>query len=32
MKSKRGKVLTQKPKPGKRLAPGAKVNLTVGRS
>jgi PASTA domain/Divergent InlB B-repeat domain len=32
VKSKRGKVLTQKPKPGKRLAPGAKVNLTVGRS
>jgi uncharacterized repeat protein (TIGR01451 family) len=31
MKSKRGKVLTQKPKPGKRLAPAARVNLTVGR-
>jgi hypothetical protein len=30
-KSKRGKVLTQKPKPGKRLAPAARVNLTVGR-
>ena len=32
VKSKRGKVLAQKPKPGKRLAPAAKVNLTVGRS
>jgi hypothetical protein len=31
VKSKRGKVLTQKPKPGKRLAPAARVNLTVGR-
>jgi uncharacterized repeat protein (TIGR01451 family) len=30
-KSKRGKVLAQKPRPGKRLAPGAKVNVTVGR-
>jgi hypothetical protein len=30
-KSKRGKVLAQKPKPGKRLAPAARVNLTVGR-
>jgi uncharacterized repeat protein (TIGR01451 family) len=28
---KKGKVLAQKPKPGKRLAPGARVNLTVGR-
>jgi hypothetical protein len=32
VKSKRGKVLTQKPKPGKRLSPGARVNLTVGRA
>jgi hypothetical protein len=31
VKSKRGKVLTQKPKPGKRLAPAARVNLTLGR-
>jgi len=30
-KRKKGKVLAQKPKPGKRLAPGAKVKLTVGR-
>jgi len=30
-KSKRGKVLAQKPKPGRRLAPGAKVNVTVGK-
>jgi hypothetical protein len=30
-KSKRGRVLAQKPKPGKRLAPGARVKLTVGR-
>jgi beta-lactam-binding protein with PASTA domain len=29
--SKRGKVLAQKPKPGKRLAPAARVNVTVGR-
>ena len=32
VKSKRGKVLAQKPKPGKRLAPAARVSLTVGRS
>jgi uncharacterized repeat protein (TIGR01451 family) len=31
VKRKRGKVLAQKPKPGKRLAPGARVSLTVGR-
>jgi hypothetical protein len=31
-KRKRGKVLAQKPKPGKRLAPGARVKLTVGRA
>ncbi len=31
VKSRRGRVLTQRPKPGKRLAPGARVNLTVGR-
>jgi uncharacterized repeat protein (TIGR01451 family) len=31
VKSKRGRVLTQKPKPGKRLAPAARVNLTLGR-
>jgi hypothetical protein len=31
VKSKRGRVLAQKPRPGKRLAPGARVNLTVGR-
>jgi uncharacterized repeat protein (TIGR01451 family) len=31
IKSKRGKVLAQKPKPGKRLSPAARVNLTVGR-
>jgi hypothetical protein len=30
-KGKRGKVIKQGPKPGKVLAPGAKVNLTVGR-
>ncbi|MFL5922111.1 MAG: InlB B-repeat-containing protein [Gaiellaceae bacterium] len=29
--SKKGKVLAQKPRPGKRLAPGAKVNVTVGK-
>jgi hypothetical protein len=28
---KNGKVLAQKPKPGRRLAPGAKVNVTVGK-
>jgi hypothetical protein len=28
---KKGKVLSQKPKPGKRLAPGARVSVTVGR-
>jgi hypothetical protein len=28
---KKGKVLGQKPKPGKRLAPGARVSVTVGR-
>jgi hypothetical protein len=28
---KRGKVIKQSPKPGKVLAPGAKVNLTVGK-
>lgn len=30
-KGKSGQVLNQRPKPGKVLAPGAKVNLTVGR-
>jgi uncharacterized repeat protein (TIGR01451 family) len=30
-KRKRGKVLAQKPKPGRKLAPGAKVRLTVGK-
>jgi len=30
-KARRGKVLTQRPRPGRRLANGAKVNLTVGR-
>jgi uncharacterized repeat protein (TIGR02543 family) len=30
-KKKKGRVLKQKPKPGKILKPGAKVNLTVGR-
>jgi PASTA domain/Divergent InlB B-repeat domain len=30
-KRRKGKVLAQKPKPGKRLAPGARVNVTVGR-
>jgi uncharacterized repeat protein (TIGR01451 family) len=30
-KRKRGKVLAQKPKPGRRLAPAAKVSLTVGK-
>jgi hypothetical protein len=28
---KKGKVLAQKPKPGRKLAPGAKVNVTVGK-
>jgi uncharacterized repeat protein (TIGR01451 family) len=28
---KKGKVIAQKPKPGRRLAPGAKVNVTVGK-
>jgi beta-lactam-binding protein with PASTA domain len=28
---KKGKVLSQKPKPGKKLANGGKVNLTVGK-
>jgi hypothetical protein len=31
-KAKRGRVLKQSPKPGKRLAAGARVNLTVGRA
>jgi len=30
-KGKRGRVLNQNPKPGKVLAPGTKVNVTVGR-
>jgi len=30
-KSKSGKVLSQKPKPGRKLAPAAKVSLVVGR-
>jgi hypothetical protein len=30
-KKKKGRVLKQKPKPGKILKPGAKVNLTVGK-
>lgn len=30
-KGKRGKVVTQSPKPGKTLPPGSKVNVTVGR-
>lgn len=30
-KGKQGKVLKQRPKPNKTLAPGTKVNLTVGR-
>jgi beta-lactam-binding protein with PASTA domain len=30
-KRKQGKVLAQKPRPGRRLAPGAKVSLTVGK-
>jgi hypothetical protein len=30
-KRMKGKVLGQKPKPGKRLAPGARVSVTVGR-
>jgi uncharacterized repeat protein (TIGR01451 family) len=30
-KRKKGKVLAQKPKPGKRLAPGTRVSVTVGR-
>ena len=30
-KRKRGKVLAQKPRPGRKLAPGAKVRLTVGK-
>jgi beta-lactam-binding protein with PASTA domain len=28
---KRGKVIAQSPRPGRRLRNGAKVNLTVGR-
>jgi hypothetical protein len=28
---KRGKVLAQKPKPGTKLRPGAKVNVTLGK-
>ena len=28
---KKGRVLAQKPKPGKKLRPGARVNLTVGK-
>jgi hypothetical protein len=28
---KKGKVLAQKPRPGRKLAPGAKVNVTVGK-
>ncbi|HEX2550976.1 MAG TPA: PASTA domain-containing protein, partial [Nocardioidaceae bacterium] len=31
-KSKSGKVLSQKPRPGRKLAPAAKVSLVVGRS
>jgi len=30
-RKKKGRVIAQKPKPGKRLTNGAKVNLTVGK-
>jgi beta-lactam-binding protein with PASTA domain len=31
VKRQRGRILAESPKPGKRLANGAKVNLIVGR-